>query len=46
MRRSWAIIDLPALDPEVLERHRRIVLRIAIGLVAAILLLAILAGRC
>jgi hypothetical protein len=45
-RRSWAVVDLPALDPEVLARHRRIVLRSAIGLVALILLLAILAGRC
>ncbi|HSS03211.1 MAG TPA: protein kinase [Kofleriaceae bacterium] len=45
-RRSWAVIDLPALDPEVLARHRRIVLRVAIGLVALILLLAILAGHC
>jgi serine/threonine protein kinase len=45
-RRSWAVIDLPALDPEVLARHRRIVLRVAIGLVTLILLLAVLAGRC
>jgi hypothetical protein len=44
--RSWAVIDLPAFDPEVFERHRRIVLRVAGGLVGLILLLAIVAGRC
>jgi serine/threonine protein kinase len=46
IERSWAIIDLPAFDPEVFERHRRIVLRVAAGLVGVILLLAIIAGRC
>ena len=45
-RRSWAVIDLPALDPEVLARHRRIVLRAAAALLAVIVLLAILAGHC
>jgi len=46
IERSWAIIDLPAFDPEVFERHRRIVLRVAGSLVAVILLLAIILGRC
>jgi serine/threonine protein kinase len=44
--RSWAVIDLPAFAPEVFERQRRIVLRVAGGLVGVILLLAIIAGRC
>jgi len=46
IHRSWAVIDLPAFDPEAFARQRRIVLRITGGLVGVILLLAILAGRC
>ena len=46
IHRSWAIIDLPAYDPETFARHRRIVLRVTGGIVAFILLLAIIAGRC
>jgi len=44
--RPWAIVDLPAFDPVAFERRRRIVLRVAAGLVGFILLLAIFAGRC
>ena len=44
--RSWAVVDLPAFDPEAFARRQRLVFRIAIGLVGFILLLAILAGRC
>jgi serine/threonine protein kinase len=46
IHRSWAIIDLPAFDPETFARHRRIVLRATAGLIGFILLLAIIAGRC
>ncbi|MBC7974545.1 MAG: hypothetical protein H7138_06120, partial [Myxococcales bacterium] len=45
-RRSWAIIDLPAFNPEAFARHQRIVLRVTAGLLTFILLLAIVAGRC
>ncbi len=44
--RAWAIVDLPVFDPVAFERRRRIVLRVAAGLVGFILLLAIFAGRC
>jgi serine/threonine protein kinase len=44
--RSWALIELPVVDPVVFERQRRIVLRIAGAMVGVIVLLAILAGRC
>jgi serine/threonine protein kinase len=44
--RSWAVIDLPAFDPGAFARQRRIVLRIAAGVVGAVFLLAILAGHC
>jgi serine/threonine protein kinase len=44
--RSWRIIDLPAFDPAQFERQRRIVLRVAIGLVGLVIALAVLAGRC
>jgi serine/threonine protein kinase len=44
--RSWQIIDLPAFDPALFERQRRIVLRIALGLVGLVIALAVLAGRC
>jgi len=44
--RPWAIVELPAFDPVAFERRRRIVLRVAAGLVGFILLLAIFAGRC
>ena len=44
--RAWAIVDLPVFDPVAFERRRRIVLRVAVGLVGFILLLAIFAGRC
>jgi hypothetical protein len=44
--RSWRIIDLPAFDPAQFERQRRIVLRVAIGLVGFVIGLAVLAGRC
>jgi serine/threonine protein kinase len=46
IQRSWAVIDLPAFDPEVYERHRRIVLRVASGVLALVLLIAIVVGRC
>jgi serine/threonine protein kinase len=46
IHRSWAVIDLPAFDPETFARQRKLVLRITGGLVGVILLLAILAGRC
>jgi len=46
IERSWAVVDLPAFDPEVYERQRRIVLRVAGGLLAVILLVAILVGHC
>jgi hypothetical protein len=44
--RSWQIIDLPAVDPALFERQRRIVLRVALALVGVVIALAILAGRC
>jgi serine/threonine protein kinase len=44
--RSWAIIDLPAFDPDMFERQRRIVLRVAAALIAMVILLAVLAGHC
>jgi len=44
--RSWRIIDLPAVDPALFERQRRIVVRIALGLVGLVIALAVLAGRC
>jgi serine/threonine protein kinase len=44
--RSWAVIDLPAFDPEAFERQRRLVVRIAAGVVGFVVLLAILAGHC
>ena len=46
IHRSWAIIDLPAFDPDTFARHRRIVLRVSGGVIGFILLLAIIAGRC
>jgi hypothetical protein len=46
IERSWVVVDLPAFDPEVYERHRRIVLRVAGGLFAFVVLLAIIVGRC
>jgi hypothetical protein len=44
--RSWAIIDLPPFDPEQFERQRRIVLRVVIGLIGFVIVLAVFAGRC
>jgi len=44
--RPWAVVELPAFDPVAFERRRRIVLRVAAGLVGFILLFAIVAGRC
>jgi hypothetical protein len=44
--RSWAVVTLPPIDPQVFDRQRRLVLRISGGLVGAIIVLAILAGRC
>jgi serine/threonine protein kinase len=44
--RSWAIIDLPAFDPESFERQRRIVLRVAAGLIGLVILLAVITGHC
>jgi serine/threonine protein kinase len=44
--RSWAIIDLPAFDPDMFERQRRIVLRVAAALIGVVILLAVLAGHC
>ncbi|HEX3482669.1 MAG TPA: protein kinase [Kofleriaceae bacterium] len=44
--RSWRVIDLPAVDPALFERQRRIVLRIAIALIGVVIALAVLAGRC
>jgi serine/threonine protein kinase len=46
IHRSWSVIDLPAFDPDTFARHRRIVLRVTAGVIAFILLLAIIAGRC
>jgi serine/threonine protein kinase len=43
---SWTVVDLPPFDPEAFERRRRMVLRVAGGLIGFIFLLAILAGRC
>ncbi|HET9624387.1 MAG TPA: protein kinase [Kofleriaceae bacterium] len=45
-KRSWAVVWLPPIDPEVFARRQKLVLRIAGGVVAFILLLAIIAGRC
>jgi hypothetical protein len=44
--RSWAIVELPAIDPAMFARQRSIALRITAGLVTFVVLLAILAGRC
>jgi serine/threonine protein kinase len=44
--RSWRIIDLPAIDPALFERQRRIVLRVALGMVGLVIALAVLAGHC
>jgi serine/threonine protein kinase len=44
--RPWSIVELPAIDPGMFERQRRIVLRVAAGLAVLVILLAILAGRC
>ena len=44
--RSWRIIDLPAIDPALFERQRRIVLRVALAVVGLVIALAVLAGRC
>ena len=44
--RSWAVVALPPFDPAQFDRQRRIVLRISGGLVAVIILLALIAGRC
>ena len=44
--RSWAIIDLPAFDPEAFARQRRIAVRVAAALAGLAILLAIFAGRC
>ncbi|HEX4416418.1 MAG TPA: serine/threonine-protein kinase [Kofleriaceae bacterium] len=44
--RSWAVVALPPFDPEAFERRRRIVVRVASGLVTFVLLLAIVAGHC
>jgi serine/threonine protein kinase len=44
--RSWQIIDLPAVDPALFERQRRVVLRVALAVVGLVIALAILAGRC
>ena len=44
--RPWSIIELPAFDPAVFARHRRIAARVAAALVALVLVLAIAAGHC
>jgi hypothetical protein len=44
--RSWAVIDLPAFDPEAFERQRSLVVRVAAGVVGFVVLLAIFAGHC
>jgi serine/threonine protein kinase len=44
--RSWAVVALPPFDPALFDRQRRIVLRVSGGLLGAIILLAIIAGRC
>jgi len=44
--RSWAIVELPAIDPELFARQRRLVLRVAGGVVGLILVIAIMLGRC
>ena len=46
MPRPWSIIDLPAFDPDMFARQRRLVLRIAAAVVGAVILLALLAGHC
>jgi serine/threonine protein kinase len=46
LARSWAVVELPPFDPDAFERRRRIVLRVALGVVGFIFLLAIIAGRC
>jgi protein kinase-like protein len=46
LARSWAVIELPAFDPEVFERRRRLVFRIAGGVLGIIFGLAILTGHC
>jgi hypothetical protein len=44
--RSWTVVALPPFDPQLFDRQRRIVLRASGGLIAAIILLAIIVGRC
>jgi serine/threonine protein kinase len=44
--RSWAVVSLPPFDAEVFERRRRLVLRVAGGVIGFILLLAIIVGQC
>jgi len=44
--RSWAVVALPPFDPHLFDRQRRIVIRVSGGLIAAIILLAIIVGRC
>ncbi|HEU4732220.1 MAG TPA: protein kinase [Kofleriaceae bacterium] len=44
--RPWAIVELPPFDPEAFERQRRLVIRIAGGLVLFVIVLAVIAGRC
>ena len=44
--RPWSIVELPAIDPELFARQRRIVVRVAAALGALVILLALLAGHC
>jgi hypothetical protein len=46
MPRPWSIIDLPAFDPDMFARQRRLVLRIAAAVVGVVIVLALLAGHC